>query len=348
LLWAVIVLITLALPFDASALGESPQAEEPVVRAVMFWVDTCGHCHYVLENVLPPLQEQYGEQFDLFLIELVSSEDVDRLFQVAAEYGFSREKVGVPFLIIGEEVLMGSDQVAARLPELIDMYLAQGGVDYPQAVALEDILPSTEGESAFTDGAFTTGGERIGFILANATLVGMAAAVVFAVFTILRGKSRMSKKKRRRAAWQDFAIPGLALVGLGVAGYLAYVETQAVPAVCGPLGDCNAVQASPYAILFGVLPVGVLGLIGYMAILGLWYLSRIGEERLAKYASIALFGMGFAGTLFSIYLTYLELYVIRAVCAWCLTSAAVITGTMVFSKNTFVEFLRLHNFVPHA
>jgi uncharacterized membrane protein len=339
--WAVTVLILLALPYDASARGESQQAEKPVVRAVMFWVDTCGHCHYVLENVLPPLQEKYKDQFDLFLIELVTSEDVDRLFRVAAEYGFSKDQVGVPFLIIGEEVLMGSDQVEARLPGLIETYLAQGGVDYPQAAALEEILPSTEGESASAGEAFTTGGQRIGFVLANAILAGMAAAVFFAVFSILRVKSRMPKKKRRHAAWQDFAIPGLALVGLGVAGYLAYVETQAVPAVCGPLGDCNAVHNSPYARLFGMLPVGVLGLIGYAAVLGIWSLSRIGGGRLAGYASILLFGMAFAGTVFSIYLTYLELYVIRAVCDWCLSSAVIITLLLFLSakraEETFVN-----------
>ena len=46
------------------------------------------------------------------------------------------------------------------------------------------------------------------------------------------------------------------------AGYLTYVETQLVQAVCGPVGDCNAVQSSSYARLFGVLPVGVLGASG--------------------------------------------------------------------------------------
>lgn len=46
-----------------------------------------------------------------------------------------------------------------------------------------------------------------------------------------------------------------------------------------PLGDCTAVQSSPYARLFGVLPVGVLGLIGYAVFLGAWLLNRIGRGR---------------------------------------------------------------------
>ncbi len=53
-------------------------------------------------------------------------------------------------------------------------------------------------------------------------------------------------------AWRDWAFPFLALVGFGVAAYLAYVEISQVAAVCGPVGDCNTVQQSAYARLFGV------------------------------------------------------------------------------------------------
>ena len=65
-------------------------------------------------------------------------------------------------------------------------------------------------------------------------------------------------------------IPILCLIGFGVAGYLAYVETTQVEAVCGPVGDCNTVQQSEYARLFGILPIGVLGLFGYVAIFISW------------------------------------------------------------------------------
>jgi uncharacterized membrane protein len=75
--------------------------------------------------------------------------------------------------------------------------------------------------------------------------------------------------------WAQAALPLLALVGLGVAGYLSYIETQELPAVCGPVGDCNAVQASPYARLFGILPIGVLGMAGYLLILAAWAWHRL-------------------------------------------------------------------------
>jgi uncharacterized membrane protein len=111
-----------------------------------------------------------------------------------------------------------------------------------------------------------------------------------------------------------------------VAGYLAYVETANVEAVCGPVGDCNTVQQSEYARLFGLLPIGILGLFGYSLILVAWLARRYASGRIAVYASLALMMMSAGGLLFSIYLTFLEPFVIGATCAWCLTSAILMTA----------------------
>jgi uncharacterized membrane protein len=96
-----------------------------------------------------------------------------------------------------------------------------------------------------------------------------------------------------------------------------------VAAVCGPVGDCNAVQASTYARFLGV-PVGVIGLVGYVAILVAWLWGRAGNPT----ARAALLGMTVVGVLFSIYLTWVELFVIRAVCLWCLSSAVIMMALM--------------------
>jgi uncharacterized membrane protein len=116
-------------------------------------------------------------------------------------------------------------------------------------------------------------------------------------------------------------IPLLALVGLGVASYLAYTKLAHMAVVCGPVGDCDAVQVSPYSELFGI-PVAVLGALTYVGILVLWVASRLVSVRLADLARLGLFGLAFIGALFSLYLTFLEPFVIGAVCAWCLASAA--------------------------
>jgi uncharacterized membrane protein len=92
-------------------------------------------------------------------------------------------------------------------------------------------------------------------------------------------------------------IPVLCGIGLLLAGYLAYVESTEVRAVCGPVGDCNTVQQSEYARLFGVLPVGVLGIAGYVAIGLAWSVNRIGDRRASSLAWVALTGMVLFGVL---------------------------------------------------
>ncbi|NWF71200.1 MAG: vitamin K epoxide reductase family protein [Chloroflexi bacterium] len=117
----------------------------------------------------------------------------------------------------------------------------------------------------------------------------------------------------------DWLTPLLLAVGLLVAGYLAYIEMTLAQATCGVLGDCNAVQQSPYARVLGI-PVGVIGILGYLTLLVLWGGKRFKKQ---QWLDVALFVMALAGVGFSTYLTFLEPFVIGASCAWCLTSAVV-------------------------
>jgi len=110
---------------------------------------------------------------------------------------------------------------------------------------------------------------------------------------------------------------GLALAGIGVAGYLTYVHYAGLHPICGVSHGCETVQTSSYATLFGI-PVAVLGLITYGMIL---ISLRLPEERglLGGYALTAI-GLGF-----SVYLTYREVFTIHAICSWCVSSAIVFT-----------------------
>lgn len=121
--------------------------------------------------------------------------------------------------------------------------------------------------------------------------------------------------------WNKWAVPFLAVAGLAVAGYLAFVEAANVTPLCGPVGDCASVQSSKYAVLFGILPIGVLGFAGYIAILIAWLVRHFGPASLNKWSDLALWGFGIFGVLFSTYLTFLEPFVIGATCMWCITSA---------------------------
>lgn len=327
---------------------QNPQS--PAVRIVMFWADGCPHCHAVLDQVLPPLQAQYGDQLQVHLIEVSPEATLRRFFQVAAALGIDQNDVFVPFLMIGDQVLIGSQEIPARLPGLIETYLAAGGVDYPDLPELASLLPvevATASSALPQEPAGAPAPQPTaipvdvaveqhaadpwsnGFVLAIAVMIGMLASLIYAGIRLVRDDGG-EMSRFAQVGWTVLT-PLLALAGLAVAGYLTYVETQLVQAVCGPVGDCNAVQSSSYARLFGVLPVGVLGAAGYVGILAAWLLNRLGRGRLAAMAPVAVLVMTLFGVIFSIYLTYLELFVIRAVCIWCLTSAVIITLLMLLS-----------------
>lgn len=166
--------------------------------------------------------------------------------------------------------------------------------------------------------------DPIGFAIAGLILLAMLIATGYVfwriITTIMDGHGAVELGIGYARNW---IVPLLAIAGLGVAVYLAYVELTQVVVVCGPVGYCNIVQSSPYAQIIGV-PVALLGAISYVAIFILWLGQHYFGSRLGSWPTLALMGLTVFGTLFSIYLTLLELFVIHAVCAWCMTSAVII------------------------
>lgn len=309
-------------------LQSTPQTltGQPVVRAIMFWMNGCPHCHEVLENVLPPLQEKYDAQLEIRLVEVVNTEDVRYLHAVAKTFGIPIDRANVPFLIIGDHVLIGSQQIPDELPGLIEDFLAQGGVDWP-AIPDRSIVADTPEKEAPPET------HADGYAIAIATLALMAAALIYSAAAFALGKAPSLP------GWADWLFPVLVLIGLVVAGYLSYVEIQMVDAACGPVGDCNAVQGSPYARLFGFLPVGVMGVTGYIAILAAWMIKRWASGHKVALAALAVFALTLIGVVFSLYLTYLEPFVIKAVCMWCISSAVIMTLLLVLSLPAAINSL---------
>jgi len=343
-----LLLISLTLTFVTVPLA---QAAPAVVRAVLFYSPTCPHCHLVMTETLPPLMEKYGEQLHIIGIDVTQAEG-QVLFQAAIDR-YKLEHVGVPTLVVDDVVLIGSLEIPEQFPGLIEKYLAQGGTDWPAIPGLIELInaqatpeptkvaalpakttPAPQPDVPLVDNNILVTQpaavdvwsnvvrDPIGNGLAIIVLGGMIVSVALVLVP------RRSAIVRPQPAWREWAIPVVCLIGLVVAGYLAYVETAQVAAVCGPVGDCNTVQQSEYARLFGVLPIGVLGMIGYAAILIAWWIERRCRAPLDRLAALALVIMTFGGTLFSIYLTFLEPFVIGATCAWCLTSAILMTALL--------------------
>ena len=113
------------------------------------------------------------------------------------------------------------------------------------------------------------------------------------------------------------AIAVLCLIGIGIGGYLTYVHYADLRVLCLTSGGCETVQSSRYSNLDGV-PLAALGLAGYITIL--LTLAIRGDTGRAAGFSLALVGF-----LFSMYLTYREVFSIKAICHWCVGSAVLMT-----------------------
>jgi uncharacterized membrane protein len=170
--------------------------------------------------------------------------------------------------------------------------------------------------------------------IAVIVLLGMIACIITVVYKFMSGSDS------RLFHWPTWAIPVLAILGMGVAFYLSFVEITKTEAICGPVGNCNSVQESQYAYLFGVIPVGALGLVGYTAILAAWLFRRYGPKSWSKFLTLAIWISSWFGILFTIYLTFLEPFVIGATCAWCITSAILMTLVFLAATGPAIESLK--------
>ncbi|HZR97301.1 MAG TPA: vitamin K epoxide reductase family protein [Chloroflexota bacterium] len=145
----------------------------------------------------------------------------------------------------------------------------------------------------------------------------------------------MSRRRRPTRApagggapgWRGRAMIVLAGLGAAISGYLTVAHYSGALALCAGAGGCETVQASRFAAVAGV-PVALLGLALYLLLLGLSAWRTWAPRTAAAPVALTLFGLALAGTLYSGYLTYLELYVIGALCPWCLGSAALVTAIL--------------------
>lgn len=128
----------------------------------------------------------------------------------------------------------------------------------------------------------------------------------------------------QRPPWPLWVV-ALSLIGACIAAYLWRAKTGAAALVCGPFGDCQTVNTSPYSEIAGI-PVAAAGTLGYLSI-GLAALAHWRTP--TRFTAPAGFGLSLAGALFSLYLTGIEAFILHQYCVWCLTSWVLITAIAV-------------------
>jgi uncharacterized membrane protein len=121
--------------------------------------------------------------------------------------------------------------------------------------------------------------------------------------------------------WLPVLLSGL---GILVSGYLSIKRFTGGALACARFAECDIVNNSVYAKIYGI-PVAFIGLAGYAVLLGLALAALQAQGIRRRRLLGAGFALALAGVGFSAYLTYLEIYVIQAICIWCVISAVLIT-----------------------
>lgn len=351
ILTILIALLLLSLPLF------SVKAQQNSINAILFFSPSCPHCHKVILEDIPPLLEKFGGQLKIVAVNVSDPHGRDLYLSAVNKYQVPENRLGVPALVIGDNFLVGSVEIPQMLPGLADAGISAGGIPLPSIPGLEDILSSQsdaqsgeliamlpseildtppavariiiEGQILVSEQSAPPESKTTIIEKFKSDLTGNSISVVvllgmLACFMVV-GREAIQKKSPQARNLPLWVIPALATIGLAVSGYLSYVEITQTEAVCGPVGNCNAVQQSVYARLFGVLPIGVLGMTGYAIILIAWAFQVRGTQPQKRITTIGLGAFSLFGFLFSMYLTFLEPFVIGATCAWCLTSAVIMT-----------------------
>lgn len=126
------------------------------------------------------------------------------------------------------------------------------------------------------------------------------------------------------------------IVGLVDSLYLSWIKLSHQETLCLPgIGDCETVNTSRYAEVFGI-PIALLGALAYLTILALLLFEdrRVVRKEISK---MAVFGLSLFGVLYSVYLTYIEIAVLRAICPFCVISALAILVIFIFSLLRLVN-----------
>lgn len=407
IMFVVLLLVVMAVPMSA-------QDDSPIVQVAFFYSPTCPHCHEVIDNVLPGVQDQFGDQLQVYFIDVTNQQAAYMLYEACDVVGIPDDRCGsVPTMVIGERYLIGSGDIPAHMSEYVQEGLDGGGLDLSNLPLLWSAIQQVEALEG--DGTLPTpptwqekfAADMLGSSTAVAVLVALVLTVVGSAFAYAQTATNkhvpqwlagmgshiitllalvsaaivlsgiifsggglpnilaivsgvliviaavmmtlnfgLTTENTRQTS--RMVIPLLLVAGLIVAGYLSYVETTQAEAVCGVVGDCNAVQASPYAKMFGI-PIGVIGVAGYAALFVAWLLSLQTGDTLRGIGERGLFLMSLFGVIFSAYLTFLEPFVIGAVCAWCITSALLMLAlAWQTAPNGLVALVNGHTDAPQT
>ncbi len=304
-----------------SAPLQEVMANDPAsMKAVLFYPSFCAECPAVIDEFLMPLTAQQGARLELFPVDITEAPGDQVFKQVLERYGARPDSWERPAVLSGGLLLRGEQEILAQLPALLAADQTPQLSNWPDFAGLQQLINGEEYNSAAeTENA----SDSIATGLAWTVLLAMLLSLSYSIW-------RLAKKGHALLdipAINSWSLPLFALLGLGIGVYLSSAALSHSDAMCGPIGDCLSVQASPYSKMLGI-PMSMWGVVFYLGILFLWAMQRLRTGHWGQRATLGLLAFSIFGVMFSIYLTSLELFVIHAVCIWCISSAVLATLIM--------------------
>ncbi len=135
--------------------------------------------------------------------------------------------------------------------------------------------------------------------------------------------------------WLSRAFVALVVLGLAVSIYMTIYKVLNADAMCLGSGDCSTVNDSRYSEVNGI-PVALIGVIGYLAMLVTHFVEK--RNRFFEQNGILLiFGMALTGFLFTLWLVYVEVALLDALCPFCITSQAAMTLIFMIAVTRLIK-----------
>jgi cytochrome c biogenesis protein CcdA/glutaredoxin len=134
----ILLLVAALMPMQVAEASGGPS-----VRIVYFYANDCPHCIKVIDEVLKPLQADYGDRMEIKMVEISEPDNYELMINAEEMFEVPAEERGLPTLIIDGTVMIGEDEIREDLPCLLDTCLDAGGTSWPDIPGLEEV--SAEG-----------------------------------------------------------------------------------------------------------------------------------------------------------------------------------------------------------
>lgn len=119
--------------------------QEGAVGAYYFYANDCPHCLEMLEDLILPMQLEYGDQLDIRLLEIGKPEYYEAMLTIESYFGIAPSERGIPTMVIDKQVLIGESEIRSSFPEIVSEGIEGGGISFPDIPGVDpSILVSVD------------------------------------------------------------------------------------------------------------------------------------------------------------------------------------------------------------